>query len=143
MNELEIRSLFEQGYDCGQVVFASYADQLGLDEETALKIAAGLGGGMLSGDSCGAVVGAVLAIGLKYGHYQESDLKARKDICSAKTLEFRKKFADKFGSCMCKELLGYDISIPGEMEKAFASGKLLEFCPCLAREAIDILEGIL
>ncbi len=143
MDTSEIRDLFEQGYDCGQVVLATCAEELDLDQETALKITAGLGGGMLCGDSCGAVVGAVMAIGLKYGHYEEETLKERKDICSAKTLEFRKKFSDKFGSCMCKELLGYDISIPKEKEKAFASGKLLEFCPCLVKEALDILDEIL
>ncbi|MCC3866779.1 C-GCAxxG-C-C family protein [Terrisporobacter mayombei] len=139
INELEIKNLFEQGYNCGQVVLTYYADKLNLDEEMALKITAGLGGGMFSGDSCGAVI----AIGLKYGYYEESDLKSSKDLCTAKTLQFRHEFSEMFGSCMCKELLGYDISIPKEREKAFASGKLLEFCPCLVKEAINILDEIL
>ena len=108
-----------------------------------MKIAAGLGGGMFGGDSCGAVVGAVLAIGLKYGHYEEEDFQERKKLCMAKTEEFRREFNAKFGSCMCKELLGYDVSIPKEKEQAFASGKLLEFCPSLVESAIKILEELL
>lgn len=143
MNELEIKNLFEQGYNCGQVVLTYYSEKLNLDEEMALKITSGLGGGMFSGDSCGAVVAAVIAIGLKYGYYEESDLKVSKDLCTAKTLQFRNEFSEKFGSCMCKELLEYDISIPEEKEKVFASGKLLEFCPCLVKEAINILDEIL
>ena len=85
MDAFEIRGLFENGYDCGQVVFSYFAEELGLDEEIALKIAAGLGGGMFGGDSCGAVVGAVLAIGLKYGHYEEEDFQERQKLCMAKT----------------------------------------------------------
>lgn len=143
MNELEIKNLFEEGYNCGQVVLTYYAEKLNLDESMSLKIAAGLGGGMFSGDSCGAVVAAVIAIGLKYGYYEKSDLEVSKDLCTAKTLQFRREFSEKFGSCMCKELLGCDISIPEEKEKAFSSGKLLEFCPCLVKEAISILDEIL
>ena len=43
-----------------QAVFAELAPQLGVDRETALKISACFGGGMWVGETCGAVVGAII-----------------------------------------------------------------------------------
>jgi C_GCAxxG_C_C family probable redox protein len=136
MDELQIRKEFGKGYNCAQVILSYYVKDLGLDEKIALKIASGLGAGMFEGDSCGAVLGAVMVIGLKYG----SD---PKDVLIDKTIEFRKKFNEKFGSCMCKELLGYDISIPEEMDKLQKSNKTVDLCPILVKGSIDILKDIL
>ncbi len=52
--------LFQQGFICSQAVLAAYASDLDLPRETALKIAAGFGGGMgRSGEVCGAVSGSI------------------------------------------------------------------------------------
>lgn len=93
---------------------------------------------MFEGDSCGTVVGAIMVIGLKYGFSKEE-----KNILVDKTIKFRKKFNEKFGSCMCKELLGYDISIPEEMDKLQKSNKIVDLCPSLVKESINILKDIL
>ena len=63
--------LFDQGFDCAQTVFSAFAEDLDLDEETALKIAAGFGGGMHQGDMCGCVTGGLMVLGLKYGWSEE------------------------------------------------------------------------
>ena len=97
IGKLQIRKTFEKGYNCSQVIFSYYAKDLRLDEKIALKIASGLGAGMFEGHSCGTVVGAVMVIGLKYGFSKESDLKEQKDVLIDKTIEFRKKFNEKFG----------------------------------------------
>ena len=56
---------FNNGFNCAQAIFTAYCDELGLDEETALKIACGFGAGMgRLQETCGAVSGAYLAIGL-------------------------------------------------------------------------------
>ena len=65
--------LFDQGFDCAQTVFSAFAEELDLDEETALKIAAGFGGGMHLGDMCGCVTGGLMVLGLKYGWNEEGD----------------------------------------------------------------------
>ena len=60
--------MFRSGYVCSQAVFATFSEMLGLDKETALKIANGFGGGIArKQEICGAVSGAIMAIGLKYG----------------------------------------------------------------------------
>ena len=42
--------------------------ELGIDEKTALKISSGFGGGMACAETCGAVTGAYMVIGMKHGH---------------------------------------------------------------------------
>ena len=60
--------LFKSGYNCSQAVFAAYADLFGFDEDTALKVSAGLGGGVgRSREVCGTVSAAAMLIGMKYG----------------------------------------------------------------------------
>lgn len=38
------RKLFKQGYNCAQSVFCAFADELGIDFETALKLSSSFGG---------------------------------------------------------------------------------------------------
>ena len=78
LNESQILEQFSQGFDCSQVVLGACADKIGLDPETAKKVAACFGGGMWYGHECGAVTGALMAIGAKYGHSQPGDQQAKK-----------------------------------------------------------------
>ena len=143
MNENQIRDKFIKGYDCSQVVVAHYAEKLGLSEEVANKVSACLGGGMLQADTCGAFTGAVMVIGLKYGHYDEETLLAQKDVMMAKSAEFKKLFFEKFETCNCKELLGYDVSIPEQFQEALSSGRMLGFCPTVVTAVLECLDQIL
>lgn len=143
MNENQIRDKFMKGYDCSQVVIAKYAEKLGLSEEMANKVSACFGGGMMQADTCGAFTGALMVIGLKYGHFEEETLLAQKDIMMTKTAEFKKLFFEKFESCNCRELLGYDVSLPGQFEAALESGRLMGFCPGLVMAVCECLDKIL
>jgi len=59
---------FGKGITCSASVFGAFAQDLGLEEKTARKIACGFGGGISkTGNICGAVSGAIMVIGLKYG----------------------------------------------------------------------------
>lgn len=59
---------FRNGFTCSAAVFSAFSKDLGLDEETARKIACGFGAGISrTGNICGAVSGAILVIGLRYG----------------------------------------------------------------------------
>ncbi len=59
---------FKEGFNCSQAVFAAFAPQSGLEREMALRIAGTFGGGMgRLGEVCGAVTGALMALGLQYG----------------------------------------------------------------------------
>lgn len=138
----EIVRYFKGGLDCSQVVLMQWAEELGYEREEAARMAAAFGGGMFRGDTCGAVSGALLAIGLKYGHCELGDAEGKAKLMG-KVTEFQKKFAERCGSTICRELVGFDFSKEGELERAMASGKLFEFCPCAVTNALEILDEIM
>ena len=130
------------GIDCSQVVFGHGAELLGFDKETALKIAAAFGGGMFAGERCGCVTGGLMALGLKYGHCKPGD-EETKNAFMAKKAQFEEEFKAAHETLICKELIGYDFSKPGDLEKALESGIMMELCPKLAVTACEILDDML
>jgi C_GCAxxG_C_C family probable redox protein len=136
-------SLFKQGFSCSQAVLAAYAEDFGLARETALRISQPFGGGIAkSGDWCGAVTGAFLVIGLKYGRVRADDA-AAKDRTYALVREFVRRFKAKHGTARCNDLLGCDIGSP-EGQKTIAEKRLHETrCEPLIRDAVAILDDIL
>lgn len=142
MTKQEVNQLLSEGYDCGQISLLSAAPRLGLSREEALALAAGFGGGMLSGETCGAVVGALIAIGCKEGAWAPGDLEAKGRIME-KIAAFRARFAEKQGSCLCRELLGYNIAIPEEAQKIGELGLTEKRCPGIIWDAVELLEEYL
>ena len=136
-------ALFKEGFSCSQAVLAAYAEGLGLDRELALRIAQPFGGGIAkSGDWCGAVTGAFLVIGLKYGRVRANDA-AAKDKTYALVQEFILRFKARHGTARCNELLGCDIATL-EGQKTIEDKKLHQtVCEDLIRDAAAILDQIL
>lgn len=103
------KSLFESGYNCCQAVLCAYADELGLDETTALKIASSFGGGMgRLREVCGAVSGMFMVCGLRDGYTNIDGVNAHEEKMShyEKIQELARKFINENGSIICRELLG-------------------------------------
>lgn len=142
MTKEEIKNLFMQGIDCSQVVTGQFAKQMQMNQDQARKVSACFGGGMMCGETCGAVTGALMVIGMVYGHSREGD-QEQKNVMAEKTNQFRKMFLEKYPSSMCREILGHDISKPGEMEKVMEKGLLFDLCPEVVENTIEILEKIL
>lgn len=69
----EIWQQFTEGIDCAQVVLRYFADDLGVDKELVTKIASPFTGGMYKGMTCGAVTGAYMVLGIKYGHSKPNE----------------------------------------------------------------------
>ena len=142
--EQQIAEDFGQGYDCAMQVAAELAPDVGLTEEQGLKMAACLGVGAMQGQLCGAVIGALMAIGYKYGNTERGDM-ATKGACLAKRGEFYERFQKEFGGLTCPELLKLDLRKPEEMEKAKEKQLFATFCPRVCSFAIvtakDILKG--
>jgi len=132
---------FANGYNCAQSVFAAFCEENGLDKNTAFKLANGFGGGVRCGDMCGAVSGAVLAIGLKCGFYTQGDLK-QKGYCNKKSLEFIEKFKAENGSVICRELLGIDVRHPDDHNTPEARQAHKDVCPGLVAGAVRVLESM-
>jgi C_GCAxxG_C_C family probable redox protein len=130
---------FAQGFSCSQAVFSVFAEESGLDRDTALRIASGFGGGMGGmGHTCGAVTGAYMAIGLKHGPVS-ADREAKAAVY-ARVRSFAEQFCARHGSVACRDLLGCDIGTPEGLARARESGVFREVCPRLVRTACELLE---
>ena len=70
----EAYQCFMGRFTCSAAVFSTFSAELGLDPNTAKKIACGFGAGVSkTGNICGAVSGAIMVIGLKYGKTEAGD----------------------------------------------------------------------
>ena len=116
---------------------------MGLEEVNALKIASGFGAGIAyMGDICGAVTGAFMAIGLKYGRSEVED-SAAKEKTYKMINEFVRIFKEKNGSIKCNELLDTDVSTEEGLKKAHAENKFTTVCPKMVRDSAGILEQLI
>ncbi|MEX1376857.1 MAG: C-GCAxxG-C-C family protein [Eubacteriales bacterium] len=89
--------------NCAQATFCAFCDEAKISKEMAMKIATGFGGGLRDKEACGAVTGAIMALGLILGQKDENDLES-KQLASDLTIEFNKKFKEKHGSIVCRDL---------------------------------------
>ena len=97
--------LFEKGANCAQAVCGAFADLMGLDEKTALRLSAPFGGGLgRQREICGAVSGMCMVAGMLYGYddLTNDEIKGEhyrlvQELCGA--------FRAQYGSIICRELL--------------------------------------
>lgn len=137
--------LFHEGYNCSQSVFVAFCHRFGLDEETAKKISAGLGGGLgRMREVCGAVSGAAMVIGSICAGVDGKDNNSKQ-----KNYELVREFADRFkgknGSIICRELLGLDIKMEKSAEPEKRTSEYYKKRPCveLVADAAEILEQLI
>ena len=107
MNHTEkARDLFLSGCSCSQAVFCAFAEDFGMDETTALRLASSFGGGMGGmRETCGAVSGMLMAAGMKWGYSEVGDLEI-KTAHYARVRQLVEGFKAAHGTIVCRELLG-------------------------------------
>ena len=133
--------LFRQGYNCGQSVFAAFADVLGMTVEEAAKIASpfGAGFGKLR-EVCGAVSGMTLVTGYLRGYSDPADYESKKEVY-ALIQKMCAEFEERQDSIICRELLGLK---KGEYtaEPAVRTEEYYRSRPCIGacRTAAEIVE---
>ena len=136
MNEERVKkaeALFTGGCNCAQAVFAAFADELGLDEELAKRLATGLGGGVgRMREVCGAVSAAAMVIGMRLGPDKMKAYPVIQDFCA--------KFKEKCGSIVCRELLEGTGATTGGAPEA-RTPEYYQKRPCV--ELVKIAAGLL
>lgn len=131
---------FEEGYICAQAVLSLYAEELGLDLKTALKLSTTFGGGIArSGQICGAVTGALMVISLKHGRVSLEDTES-KDHTYQLSESLMTRFTQKFGSTQCRSLLDSDISSEDGLQQAKDQELFSKLCPQYIRQVMEFLE---
>jgi C_GCAxxG_C_C family probable redox protein len=129
------KALHENTFNCAQSIIGAFCEDYDLDRETALKLGGAFGGGMRCGEVCGAVTGALMVIGLRDGHYIAGDL-GTKENCESATVTFMREFREKHGACHCIDLIGIDLTVPGNREKARETGLFSTICQGLIDECV-------
>ncbi len=130
---------FPHQLNCAQTVFSLHAGELGLSEETAMKIASGFGGGMACAETCGAVTGSYMVIGMRHGHTSSDP--AAKAATKERIQQFNAAFKKAHGSLICKELTGFDIATKEGSAAANQANVFAEKCPNFVKTACDILSN--
>lgn len=99
---------FLNGCNCAQSILCTFSDEICLDKKTCMKLASSFGGGMgRLREVCGAVSAMFMIAGLLKGYEKAGD-----DL--GKTRQYQliqdlaKKFKEKHGTIICRELLGLD-----------------------------------
>lgn len=120
----------------------AFRDESVIDEDTALKMACGLGAGMgRKQEVCGAVTGGILVLGMRHGRGSKDERPAM-EVTYAKTRELMERFSDRHGSCICRVLLDGCNPSTEEGKKRFKEKDLLNsVCRPCVQTVIEILEG--
>lgn len=133
---------YSNNFNCSQAVFTTFATDLGLNEDIALKIATTFGGGARKGEMCGAVTGALMVLGLQYGHCHAGNTEEK-----YRAYQIAEDFMDRFiaakGTVVCRKLLGYDLTKEEDMVKIKELNLFRTKCPEMVRCAAEIVEQMI
>ena len=137
---LEAAARFQEGCNCAQAVFATFAERLGMDGEIAIRAATAFGAGIARrGGMCGAVSGGLMVIGLAYG----GGTPEAKNHVYALANEFMRRFEGLHGSLLCNELTGIDICDPVARQTGHDQGVYARLCPHFVEAAASLLVELL
>jgi C_GCAxxG_C_C family probable redox protein len=138
------RELFlSSGFNCAESVLLANMERLGVEGDWLPKVASGFGGGIArTGQVCGALTGAVLALGWAMGRSASDD---SVDELYGVGAELVDEFTSEFGSTSCRMLIDIDLRDPAQHKRALREGVFEKQCAafvefCAARVA-DKLAG--
>jgi len=144
MNRPEIAAdNMRRGFNCAQSIVKAFSSELTVDEQAAVKMAAALGAGLgRNGYVCGALSGAALVIGAKYGNTDPADTAGREKAYAVAN-ELLEKFQREHHTVLCRELISFNLKNPDELKRARDEGIFAVRCPVFVLSAGRILEEIL
>ena len=137
-------SYFRNSFNCSQSVLASFYEDFELTEDSSLRIATAFGGGMARQQlTCGAVTGALMVLGLKYGKAL-NDPDSRKAETYEKANRFFLEFKKLHGSVTCRELLnGLNMNDEKDMKKINDLEMFRTHCARYVKDAAEITQKLL
>ena len=124
---------------CAQAIFATFGEHLSqgkVNFDTCMKISSAFSGGVArTGNVCGAVTGALMALGLKYG---EGDSSKVNEVA----IRLFEEFKSLNGSIICRELINHDLITEEDVKQAFKTGAFNN-CSKYVEDVSLILERLL
>ena len=137
-------SYFDNKFNCSQSVLTVFAEELGMAEDESLRIACAFGGGIgRQQHTCGAVTGAAMALGLKFGK-GKNDGDEKKLQTYYKTVELFDEFTKLNGSTNCRILLN-NLDMRNENDLSLINEQNLFHTNCrkYVADAVKLTERIL
>ncbi len=141
---IQATETFRSGFNCSQSVLSVFAEDFGLTKDSCLRLASPFGTGIARmQETCGAVTGAIMVIGLKYG---KGEMGTEEDKTRAYKLsqQLIAGFNERHRTICCRELVdGLDMNTPeGRAEKQ--KRELFRYkCSKYVRDAVEMTEAIL
>jgi C_GCAxxG_C_C family probable redox protein len=142
MKSDEAEAVYRSGFNCAQSVLIPFAREGGLTEAEAARIASPFGAGMARmQETCGAVTGALMALGLERGFEKPGD-QAGKDGILAEAKGFLARFKSELGTVLCKDFLGCDLNTEEGQAYHKATNQRELVCMNCVRRAAAIVESM-
>ena len=105
LHEIKAAELFMSGYNCAQAVFCAFCDEMGMETDLAKRLSSSFGGGMgRMREVCGAVSGALMALGYFKGYDVIGDDNIKKEHY-ARVQALMNGFSDELGSYICRDII--------------------------------------
>jgi len=145
MNQLEETAIysFNSGYNCAQSVLSAYANFLDFDINQLINISSGFGAGMgRLQETCGAVTGAFMVIGLSNGKKNQDNASLKQESMML-IQTFTEEFKKKNGTINCKALINCDLNTD-EGQKYFEEKNIMEtVCSKCISDSIGIVNKLI
>jgi C_GCAxxG_C_C family probable redox protein len=139
-NSQRALQLFAQNYNCAQSVYAASATGEGLTEAQRLALAAPFGGGVArQGEICGALTGALLALGETQGKAMAADPAAARNALYERARQLTEAFRAAHGAILCRELTGCSLDTEAGQRAFKERGLHQNLCTKLVAFAADAL----
>lgn len=123
-------------------MLGGFAERYGMSLEDAVRAACAFGGGVAgTAQTCGAVNGALMALGLAHATAEPGNGPGRQNTYAA-ARNLLGRFSERHGSLNCRELLGVDIGTSEGRERAVREGLFGTRCPVFVRDAAAIAAGL-
>jgi C_GCAxxG_C_C family probable redox protein len=137
----EAVSHFKEGYNCAQSVLLTMQRYWNLDNYLEPKIASAFGAGIgRRGSLCGAFTGGVISIGLRYGTNKPSS--KERELAYSLALEYYNRFEKDCGGVLCRDLIGFDLTNPIELQQARSSNVFMVKCVRFIEKSVEILTNL-
>ena len=147
MLDQRVQAIMSKSHNCAQSTFYVLSEQFGLGGDDILKALTPLPGMAERGETCGAITGALMAMGLIYGRDNLEDWKKYRSSLIP-TNKFCEQFQKELGSSLCCQIQerafgkSYNLMDPQELkefQQAGATSKCTRVVQKACRLAADII----
>jgi C_GCAxxG_C_C family probable redox protein len=149
MLDQKVDQYMQRSHHCAQSSFLALNDQFGLNGEQVVKALTPMPGIAERGETCGAVTGPVMAMGLIYGRgIRQLEDWDRYQQCLVPTGHFCEQFEKEFGTTLCSKVQElkfgrcYHLTDPAELTD-FQNAGATEKCSEVVRKAVHLAAGVI